>query len=117
MIIDRALKLRAITLDIGGILWYTTVMKKIIPFLSLIIAAIVLVISGMGLVAVCIAVNTRAVALLAIPTVITGTVLAALCTPLSYMFRRDILCRIAFFIDLAALVIGAAGIVVWLVAM
>lgn len=89
-------------------------MKKIIPVLTLCVAAIVLTTSVIGIITVSITVSVRQLIMVSVPTAIIGLSLSALCAPLAFYFKRDILCFIAFWIDLAAFILSAISVTIWL---
>lgn len=90
-----------------------SIMKKLIPILSIIIAAAALVIAGIGLVVVSVAVSAKSLGLIAVPFILVGAVVSAFSAAITAMFRRDILCRIAFFIDLGAFVLSVVSVILW----
>ena len=89
-------------------------MRKIIPVLTIIVAAVTICIALIGIVTVSMAVKVTQVGLIAIPIAIVGGVLSAVSAPIDYLFKRDKLCLIAFYIQLCAFVISAVSITVWL---
>lgn len=92
-------------------------MKRLIPILSIIVAAAALVTAMIGLITVCISVTVAALGLFAVPVALVGAWVSAVSTVITAFFRRDKLCRIAFFIDLGALLISVVSITVWLTAL
>lgn len=92
-------------------------MNKIIPIISIIVAGLGIVIAAIGIITVCIATQTPGVALVAVPVAITGMVLSAVSTAFTLLFFRDKLCKIAFFINAAALTVSIVSIVIWLAAL
>ncbi len=89
-------------------------MKKIIPVLSLIISVAALSIAVIGLVTICVSVSARGLDVLAVPVILVGAVISSLSSVTCFMFRRDMLCRIAFFIGLGAFIVSAVSVIVWL---
>lgn len=91
-------------------------MNKIIPILSLIGAAIGIAIAAIGLTALCIGVgaNATGVIMIAVPVVIVGMVVTGLSAVMTFFFRRDKLCFIAFFINLGGVAISVVSIIIWL---
>ena len=88
-------------------------MKKIIPILSLIISAVALVISVIGLIAISVAAGAKGLGVLAVPAILVGAVVSALSAAMTFMFRRDVLCRIAFFINVGAFVLSGISVIIW----
>lgn len=91
-----------------------TALKKIIPIITICVAVMTALISVIGLITVCLATAVDQVGIFAVPVAIIGAVAAALSAPISYVFRKDRLCKCAFFIHIAALVLSAVSIIVWL---
>lgn len=77
-------------------------------------AAITTLIAVAGLISVSIATSVNGVTLLAVPVAIAALVLSLLGGALAFLFRKDILCRIAVFIYLFALIVSATAVTVWL---
>ena len=92
-------------------------MKKLIPILSLCVAAVTICIALAGIVTMSIAAKVNQVGFVAVPVAIVGGVLAAIGAPIDYMFKRDKLCLIAFYIQLCAFIISAVSVAIWLIAL
>ncbi|MCM1367779.1 MAG: hypothetical protein NC184_03095 [Roseburia sp.] len=92
-------------------------MKKIIPILSICIAALNAAVSAVGLLTVCVATAVPQLALVALPFAIAGAVSSLLSCGVNALFVRDRLCRIALFIDIGATVAAFTAITVWLAAL
>lgn len=92
-------------------------MNKIIPIISICVAALDAVIAVIGLVSVAVSTAVVQLALVAIPTAIVGAVVAVLSIGINALFLRDKLCRIAFFINVGATVVSLASVIIWLTAL
>lgn len=92
-------------------------MKKIIPVLSLCVAAVTICIALTGIVTMSIAVTVSQVGFVAVPIAIVGGVLSAISAPIDYIFKRDKLCLISFYVQVCAFSISAVSIIIWLVAL
>lgn len=92
-------------------------MKKIVPILALCYSILVFALSLAGIITISIATKVSQISIFAIPTVIFGAVISMISTAFIYILRNDKLCRIAFFINVAALVLSVASIFVWLCAL
>ena len=92
-------------------------MKKIIPVLSLCVAAVTICIALAGIVTMSIAVTVSQVGFVAVPIAIVGGAASAVSAPIDYMFKRDRLCLIAFYVQLCAFIISVVSIIIWLVAL
>ena len=101
------------TLDSFCRLWYTYFVKKLIPIICIIVASISLATAVVGLILICAAISAEKLAVIAMPLVITGLVLSAMSVGVDGMFFKDKLCRIALFINLAALILSVASVAVW----
>ncbi len=89
-------------------------MNKIIPIICLIVASLGAVIATVGIITIAVATRVSGVGVVAVPAAIIGAVLSGLSACVTAMFFRDRLCKIAFFINIAALVISAVSIIIWL---
>ena len=91
-------------------------MKKIIPVISIILAVIIAALSVTALIAVCAAMKVDFARLAAVPTVILCFVFSAVNAVFAFLFKKDILCRIAFFIDIGAFALSTVSLCLWLFA-
>lgn len=91
-------------------------MNKIVPILSLIAAAAIVMISVLALITSYLSVAVPQMTVVAAPTTIIGITASALSVGLTAFFLRSKLCRIAFFIDVSALIISTAALILRLVA-
>ncbi|MCH5166043.1 MAG: hypothetical protein J1G01_06545 [Clostridiales bacterium] len=89
-------------------------MKKIIPIIAFCCSMLIFSLSLTGLITVSIATKVEQVTFVAVPTVIFGSVLSMLSVGFVYILRNDKLCRIAFFIDVAAFCISIVSVFIWL---
>ncbi|MBD5132771.1 MAG: hypothetical protein HDT28_09355 [Clostridiales bacterium] len=91
-------------------------MNKIVPIITICLAVGFAAISVCGLALISAAVTASEVKLVAVPTLIIGLTLAFIHTPISFFFKKDRLCFISFFIDLAALSVSLVSLTIWLAA-
>ena len=89
-------------------------MNKIIPILCISVACMTAVLAVMALIAVCASITTNFAVLVSVPAAIISFVLSTVNTAFAFLFKKDILCRIAFFIDLAAFVLSVVSVIIWL---
>lgn len=94
-------------------------MNKIIPVLSLIVAVLGAALAATGLAALAIGVNSGAlgVSALALPFVVIGTVVSGASAVITFFFKRDRLCFIAFFINIGGVALSLASIITWFAAL
>lgn len=88
-------------------------MKKIIPITALVCAVITLAAALVGLVAVCVAAKVNEMTLFAVPVAIAALVISLLGGGISFLFKKDMLCKISAWTDLAAFVLSVVAIIVW----
>lgn len=87
-------------------------MNKIVPIITLCLAVAVALLNAVALMCAIISISAAPVQLIALPTAIVGLVLVTILTPLAFLFKKDILCKISFFIDLASLLLAIAAVAV-----
>lgn len=87
-------------------------MKKIVPVIMLILSSLALVASIMALVFLCGAFSTPLLAIIGMPLGIGTLILSAVCALLDFLFKKDILCKIALGISLTAFAATAAAIII-----
>lgn len=92
-------------------------MKKIVPIILICASALTLLLALAGLILVATAMSVPQIAPIGIATTIIALIPAILCGGLCILFKRDILCRIAFFIALAGFASSVAAIIIWLAAL
>ena len=73
--------------------------------------------ADVGLVTIVLSMRVSALKLIAIPVAIIGTVISTLSVAVTALFLRDKLCKIAFFINLASLLVSIVSIIIWFVAL
>ena len=82
------------------------------PILTLILAIAVIMLNIAALVLSSVSVTVTQVQLVSIPAAIAGLVIVGILTPFAYFFKKDILCRISFFIDTVSLAIAIVAVAV-----
>lgn len=87
-------------------------MKKIVPIITLCLAIATAALNVIALICACLSLSAPQVMLVSIPTAITGLVAAAVFTPFAFLFKKDILCKISFFIDIASLAVAIVAVAV-----
>lgn len=92
-------------------------MNKIVPILSLCLAILTAVLSVVALIAVIASITADFAKLVSLPTAIVCFVASAVFGGFAFMFKKDILCRIAFFIDLGAFTLSVVALILWIVVM
>ncbi len=66
---------------------------------------------------ICISTQVSEVRLIAIPVVIVGLTVSTLLTPFAFIFKKDTLCKISFFIDITAFILSVISVTIWLAAL
>ena len=89
---------------------YTYIMSKIVPVITLLLAAMTLLLNIAALICASISPAVPSVAVVAVPASIAGLVAACLFTPFAYMFKKDILCKISMYMDLVSLFLAIAAV-------
>ncbi|MCX4312909.1 MAG: hypothetical protein OSJ83_03465 [Clostridia bacterium] len=89
-------------------------MKKIIPVILICASVLSLLLGITALIITSIAVSVPQIAPLGAAAAIAALVPTLLCGGLCVLFRRDILCRIAFFICCGSFATAFAATVIWL---
>ena len=89
-------------------------MKKLIPILTVICAAITAIVATVGVITVSIATSVSGMTLVAVPVAIVAFVLSILGGALACLFRKDVLCKISLLIYLAAFIVSAIAVIIWL---
>ena len=87
-------------------------MNKIVPILTLSLAVATFLLALAATICATIALSVPQVGLIAVPTSIVGLVAATFFTPFAYLFKKSLLCRIAFFVDLVSLALAVAAVAV-----
>ncbi|MDE7107067.1 MAG: hypothetical protein K2O39_01955 [Clostridiales bacterium] len=87
-------------------------MNKIVPIITLCLAVITAALNIIALICACVALYTPQVKLVSIPTAIVGLVAVAVLTPFALLFKKDILCKIALYIDLVSLAVAIAAVAI-----
>ena len=87
-------------------------MKKIIPIITLCLAIAAIALNISALICACVSSNVPIAQLISTPTAIIGLVVVMLLTPFAYLFKKDVLCKISFYIDLASLALAIAAVTV-----
>lgn len=87
-------------------------MNKIVPIITLCLAVLAIILNVIAFVCVIIACSVSQIGLIAIPLAIIGMVAAGFLTPFAYIFRKDVLCKIAFFMDAASLALAVTAVIV-----
>ena len=85
-------------------------MKKIVPILTLCLSALIILLCTAALTCAILSCNVPAVSIIALPLSIVGLVGSIMLAPLSFLFKKDILCRISFFINLVSLAVAIAAV-------
>ena len=85
----------------------------IVPILSIIFSALCTTVSIIALTLICIATDVPQLAVVAIPFALVSAALTLACGTVTVFFRKNKLCRAAFFIDLSAFILSAIAIIVW----
>lgn len=89
-------------------------MKKLIPILTIICASITAIVAAVGVITVSIATRVSRMTLVAVPVAIVALVLSLLGGALAFLFRKDVLCKISLLIYLAAFIVSAIAVIIWL---
>lgn len=92
-------------------------MNKIVPIITLCLAVAVILLNAVALMCAIISFWAAPLKLIAIPAAIVGLVIVTIQTPLAFLFKKDILCKISFFIDLVSLLIAISAVAVGFSAM
>ncbi|MCH5156216.1 MAG: hypothetical protein J1F69_06365 [Clostridiales bacterium] len=87
-------------------------MKKIVPIITLCLAALTILLNISALICACASRTAPQVKLISIPISIVGLVTVMILTPFAFLFKKDILCKISFYIDLASLAIAITAVAV-----
>ena len=85
-------------------------MKKIVPIITICLAVMTIALNVIALICACVSGSVPLAKLVSVPTAIVGLVAATLLTPFAFLFQKDILCKISFFIDLASLALAIAAV-------
>ena len=85
-------------------------MKKIVPIITLCLAIAAAALSVIALICACASSAVSLAKIVAVPTAIVGLVVEIVLTPFAYLFKKDILCKISFFIDVASLAVAIAAV-------
>ena len=91
-------------------------MKKIIPIITLCLAIAAIALNITALICSCVSSSVPIAQLISTPIAIIGLVVAMVLTPFAFLFKKDILCKISFYIDLGALALSIAAVTVAFVA-
>ncbi|MDE6028827.1 MAG: hypothetical protein K2F90_00720 [Clostridiales bacterium] len=87
-------------------------MKKIIPIITLCLAIAVAALNAIALICACVALYAPQVKLISIPTAIAGLVAICFLAPFAFLFKKDILCKIALYIDLVSLAVAITAVAI-----
>lgn len=87
-------------------------MKKIVPIITLCLAIITVTLNVVALICACTSRYAPQVKLISIPTAIAGLVSICFFTPFAFLFKKDILCKIALYIDLVSLAVAITAVAV-----
>ncbi|MDE6201362.1 MAG: hypothetical protein K2M47_05760 [Clostridiales bacterium] len=87
-------------------------MKKIVPIITLCLAIATAALNLIALICAFVSLSAPNVKLISIPTAIAGFVAAATLTPFAFLFKKDILCKISTYIDLASFVLAIVAVAV-----
>lgn len=85
-------------------------MKKIVPIITLCLAIATILLNATALVCACVSSAAKIAKLVSVPTAIVGLVTVCVLTPFAFLFKKDILCKISFFIDLVSLCLSIAAV-------
>ena len=91
-------------------------MKKIVPIITLCLAIAATALNIMALICACASSAVSLAKIIAAPTAIVGLVAEIALTPFAFLFKKDILCKISFYIDSASLAMAIAAVTVVFVA-
>ncbi len=80
----------------------------------MIAAAIDITLAAIGITAGSVSLTVNELALFAVPTAIAGGVFSSLSVGITALFLKSKLCKIAFFINVAAFIVSAVSIILWL---
>lgn len=70
-----------------------------------------------GLILVCAAAAAPKIGFIAVPVALVGAFSTAVNVAFAFLFKKDVLCRIALWIDLAAGVLSVVSVIFWLAAL
>lgn len=87
-------------------------MNKIVPILTLLLAVATIILNIAAIICAGLSHSVAQIRLIAIPTSIVGLAMAGLLTPFAYFFKKAILCKISFYIDIASLIVAIAAVAV-----
>ncbi|MDE7405889.1 MAG: hypothetical protein K2M89_03325 [Clostridiales bacterium] len=87
-------------------------MKKIVPIITLCLAIITAALNVIALICACMSLYAPQVKLISIPTAIVGLVAICFLTPFAFLFKKDILCKIALYIDLVSLAVAITAVAI-----
>ncbi|MDE6618215.1 MAG: hypothetical protein K2K13_04250 [Clostridiales bacterium] len=87
-------------------------MKKIIPIITLCLAIATATLNVAAIICACMSLYASQVKLISIPIAIVGLVLICFFAPFAFLFKKDILCKIALYIDLVSLAVAIAAVAI-----
>lgn len=85
-------------------------MNKIVPIITLGFSALTILLCIAALTCAVISCFVPAVSIVALPFSIVGLVSASILAAMSFLFKKDILCRISFFVNIIALAVAICAI-------
>ncbi len=85
-------------------------MNKIVPIITLCLSALILLLCAAALACACISCNVPAVSIVALPFSIIGLVCAMVFAPISFLLKKDVLCKISFFINIVSLSVAIVAV-------
>lgn len=86
-------------------------MKKIVPVITLILAIATLILNIASLILICVSFTMPLLWIFFVTPTLVGLVTVIILTPFAFLFKKDILCKIAFFIDLVSLAVAVTSVI------